>query len=77
MSLTRRKLLAASATTVAGLAVSRSAWAETPSRKGPGFRLVEQPEGRLQILEGDAPVLTYNWGDQLKEGVPADRKRSC
>ena len=77
MSLTRRKLLAASVTTVAGLAAGRSAWAEAVHRKGSGFRLVEQPGERLQVLEGDAPVFTYNWGDQLKEGVPADRKRSC
>ncbi|HUU09389.1 MAG TPA: PmoA family protein [Phycisphaerae bacterium] len=54
----------------------RVAAAEVPTPAA-GFRWVEQPEGRLALLEGDRPVLTYNWGDQLKAGVPADRKRSC
>jgi hypothetical protein len=83
MSPTRRELLVACVASAAGLAISRSVQAARYTAgkgsiiKGPGFRLVEQPGERLQVLEGDAPVLTYNWGDQLKEGVPADRTRSC
>ena len=33
-------------------------------------------EGRLWVYEQDRPVLGYNYGDQLKEGVPEDRRRS-
>lgn len=81
--LTRRRFLqtsaalplAAAATSAAGAITARTAGAgEAPAA---GFRLAEPSEGRIQVLEADRPVLAYNWGDQLKEGVPADRKRSC
>jgi len=75
--LTRRALLAASAVSLASAAVGRSAWGGEAAAPAAGFRLDEQPGGRLQVLEGDKPVLTYNWGDQLKAGVPENRKRSC
>lgn len=72
--ITRRTFLATSAAGAAAWVASRQGRAET---KPPGFRLVDQPGGRLRILEADQPVVTYNWRDQLKEGVPEDRKRSC
>jgi hypothetical protein len=73
--MTRRQWLAAS---LAAAALARpAAWAAEAPAPAAGLRFVEQPEGRLALLEGDRPVLTYNWGDQLKAGVPADRKRSC
>jgi Methane oxygenase PmoA len=31
--------------------------------------------GRLQLLDNGKPALVYNYGPQLAEGVPADRKR--
>jgi hypothetical protein len=43
----------------------------------PSFRF-EKAEGKyLRLFEGDKPVLTYNYGMLLKEGVPEDRRRSC
>jgi len=75
--MTRREWLAASMAASAAALVRPAAWAAEAPAPAAGFRFVEQPEGRLALLEGDRPVLTYNWGDQLKEGVPADRKRSC
>ncbi len=32
--------------------------------------------GRLQLLDNGKPALVYNYGPQLPEGVPADRKRA-
>lgn len=40
------------------------------------FELQEREDGRLWILEEGKPVLAYNFGMQLPEGVAADRKRS-
>ena len=38
----------------------------------------ERAEGKyLHLFEGEKPVLTYNYGMLLKEGVPEDRRRSC
>jgi hypothetical protein len=81
---TRRQWLAASAASAAAMLARGSAWAAgqkaTASEEqapAAGFRWVEQPDGRLALVDGERPVLTYNWGDQLKAGVPADRKRSC
>jgi hypothetical protein len=89
-TVTRRSLLAASLASAAGLALGRrsgraadappaprAADAAPASPPAAGLRFIEQPEGRLQLIDGDKPVFTYNWGDQLKAGVPADRKRSC
>jgi hypothetical protein len=75
--MTRREWLAASVAASAAALARPAAWAAEAPPPAAGFRFVEQPEGRLALLEGDRPVLTYNWGDQLKAGVPADRKRSC
>lgn len=33
--------------------------------------------GVLVVSESGRPVLHYNFGDQLKDGIPADRTRSC
>ena len=42
-----------------------------------GFRWVEhKSKGALRLFEGDAPVLAYNFGDQLAQGVAEDRTRS-
>lgn len=74
--LTRRGFLAASlASAVAACAGCPRAAAR--GETAAGFRFAEQAGGRLALLDGARPVFTYNWGDQLKEGVPADRTRSC
>jgi len=45
--------------------------------KTPAFQF-EKAEGKyLRLLDGTKPVLTYNYGMILKEGVPEDRRRSC
>ena len=60
-----------------GLWIATVVAAESP-QSTPGFRFVEEPEkGILTLYENDRPVLAYNFGDQLKPGVSADRKRSC
>ena len=42
------------------------------------FTLVrDEASGTALVSEGDDPVLVYNYGDQLAEGVAADRTRSC
>ena len=41
------------------------------------YRFVDDADaGALQLFEGDAPVFAYRYGDQLPEGVSADRTRS-
>lgn len=50
-----------------------------PSRTPPGgaqLRFEEAEQKYLHLLDGDSPVLTYNFGMMLKEGVPEDRRRS-
>ncbi len=45
---------------------------------GSPFQFVEDIEdGTLTILDGGLPVLTYNFGDQLKPGVAAKYQRCC
>ena len=40
------------------------------------FTLVrDEASGTALVSEGDDPVLVYNYGDQLAEGVAADRAR--
>lgn len=42
------------------------------------FRFFEdETTGRLTLFEGDEPVLTYNFGGQLKPGVDEKYRRSC
>ena len=54
-------------------AVALAAEKEEP----PAFRF-EKAEGKyLRLFEGEKPVLTYNYGMLLKEGVAEDRRRSC
>ena len=73
--LSRRAFLAASAAAAAAMGRAGARAAEGPAAGG--FRFVEEPGGRLRVLEGDLSILTYNWGDQLPDGVPKDRTRSC
>ena len=45
--------------------------------KDVGFRFVDdESNGVMRLLEDGKPVLSYRYGDQLAEGVPADRTRS-
>ena len=37
---------------------------------------VDQAAGAIRIFEGEAPVLAYNHGFQLPEGLPLDRERA-
>lgn len=54
-------------------AVSSAVEKEKPA----AFRF-EKAEGKyLHLFKGEKPVLTYNYGMLLKEGVPEDRRRSC
>ena len=39
------------------------------------FSLVEE-DGRLKLMEGEQPVLAYNYGMQLPEGMPEEFRRS-
>jgi hypothetical protein len=73
---TRRRLFAAAAASAAALTVPRSTWAGEAAPAA-AFQFVEQEGGRLHLAEADKPVLAYCWGDQLKEGAPANFKRSC
>ena len=41
------------------------------------FTLNRHDDGRSTLLENGSPVLVYNWGDQLGDGLPEDRMRSC
>jgi len=41
-----------------------------------GFRFVEVDGGGLRLLDGELPVFTYLWKDQLAKGVPENRRRS-
>ena len=42
------------------------------------FSFIEDPkEGSLTIQDGQAPILTFRFGDQLKDLVPARYVRSC
>jgi len=34
-------------------------------------------DGRLELSEGGKPALVYNYGPQLKEGAPENRRRCC
>lgn len=40
------------------------------------FRWTEQPGGKLQLTENDKPVLVFNYGMQLKEGVKEQFRRA-
>lgn len=44
--------------------------------QGP-FTWKDSGDGRTELLETGKPVLTYNYGPQLKPGVPEDRRRCC
>lgn len=41
------------------------------------FALNETKDGRLEVTDAGRPVLTYNFGPQLKAGAPEDRRRCC
>jgi hypothetical protein len=42
-----------------------------------GFTWKDLPGGRIELREGAHPVLVYNYGPQLKEGAPENRRRCC
>ena len=46
------------------------------SRQGAAFKFIEDSEGKLNLFEGETPVLSYNFGMQLPKGVEPDRERS-
>lgn len=41
------------------------------------FAFRETGPGRLELSESGRPVFVYNFGPQLKPGVPEDRRRCC
>jgi hypothetical protein len=41
------------------------------------FALMDDGRGKLLLSSDDRPVLTYNYGPMLADGVPEDRRRSC
>jgi hypothetical protein len=49
-------------------------WEPAPEAPRP-FRFVERDGGRLELMEEGRPVLVYNFGPQLKEGVPERYRR--
>jgi len=44
--------------------------------QGP-FAWKDSGDGHMDLLEGGKPVLTYNYGAQLKPGAPENRRRCC
>lgn len=60
--------------TVLATFLSPIAWAV---EKPPAFRFEKAQDKYLRVLDGEKPVLTYNYGMILKEGAPEDRRRSC
>lgn len=56
-----------------GLAVALSA----PVFAESGFTWNELSGGRAELREAGKPVLVYNYGPQLKEGAPENRRRCC
>jgi hypothetical protein len=41
------------------------------------FTWKDKGDGKMELMEAGQPVLTYNYGPQLKPGVPEDRRRCC
>lgn len=41
------------------------------------FSWKDHGDGRLELLENGKTALVYNYGPQLKDGVPEDRRRCC
>ncbi|MGD0202203.1 MAG: DUF6807 family protein [Bryobacteraceae bacterium] len=41
------------------------------------FAWKDHADGRIELLETGKPVLVYNYGPQLRNGAPADRRRCC
>ena len=49
-----------------------------PAAAGEAFQLQrDEAAGTATLVEGNRLVLVYCYGDQLAEGIPADRTRSC
>jgi hypothetical protein len=42
-----------------------------------GFTWKDLGGGRTELRENSKPVLVYNYGPQLKQGAPEDRRRCC
>jgi hypothetical protein len=63
-----------------GLILVGAFWGQAaePASGASPFRFAEQPDqGTLTLYDGARPVLVYNFADQLKPGLPPDRKRAC
>jgi hypothetical protein len=48
-----------------------------PIAAQPPFVWKDLGDGRLELREHDNPVLVYNYGPQLKQGAPENRRRCC
>ncbi len=48
-----------------------------PVASQPAFVWKDVGDGRLALTERGNPVLVYNYGPQLKEGAPENRRRCC
>ena len=49
-----------------------------PGAPGPALAFTEDPvAGTLTVMDGEVPVLTYRFGDQLPAGLDAKQARSC
>jgi hypothetical protein len=48
-----------------------------PVNSQPAFVWKDVGDGRLALTERGNPVLVYNYGPQLKEGAPENRRRCC
>ena len=58
--------------------LSHAAAFDSEEAPAEGFHFqLDEHGGVLRLFEGDAPVLTYCFSEQLKQGVPADRTRCC
>ena len=48
-----------------------------PAAAQPTFDWKDAGGGRLELRERGKPALTYNYGPQLREGAPENRRRCC
>jgi hypothetical protein len=52
-------------------------WAALPVLCQPNFAWKDLGEGRMELSEAGKPALVYNYGPQLKEGAPENKRRCC
>lgn len=62
--------------TVIGISVIEGKYKIIPYTQKPVFSLDDNENGRLTIMENNNPVLSYNFGMQLRENVPKRYRRS-